>query len=161
MPITVKLSRAFYDRLGDEVANELVTLLNAADESYRHEFRDLFAANFGQVRAEMAELRAELHGEMGALRMELRGEMQALRAELRGEMAELRGEMRGGMQALRGELKAELDQKITGSHTSLRQEFNDKLHATERRLIGWMFIFWIGQVGVNVGLLLAARQLWR
>ncbi len=64
MPVTAKLSRKFYDKLGDDVANELVDWFNAVDTSYRAEFRDLFEANFGQVRAEMAALRSELKSEL-------------------------------------------------------------------------------------------------
>ena len=70
MPITAKLSRQFYDKLGDEVANELVTWLNAVDQSYRDEFRDLFDSNFGRLEAEFAQFAAELRAEMA--RMETR-----------------------------------------------------------------------------------------
>jgi hypothetical protein len=100
MPITAKLSRQFYEKLGDEVTNELVTWLNAVDDSYRREFRDLFDANFGQVRAEMAQLR----GEMSQLRAEMRGEM----AMLRGEMSQLRSEMRADVRTRVGEAEKRL-----------------------------------------------------
>ena len=63
MPITAKLSRQFYEKLGDEVANELVTWLNAVDQSYRDEFRDLFEANFGRVEARLAQQTVELRAE--------------------------------------------------------------------------------------------------
>jgi hypothetical protein len=53
MPITAKLSRKFYDKLGDDVANELVEWLNAVDTSYRQEFKDLFEANFGRMEARL------------------------------------------------------------------------------------------------------------
>lgn len=53
MPITGKLSRKFYEKLGDDVANELVEWLNAVDTSYRQEFKDLFEANFGRLEARM------------------------------------------------------------------------------------------------------------
>ena len=66
MPITAKLSRKFYDTLGDEVANELVTWLNAVDESYRTEFRELFAAHFGRLEAEFRALEQRLEADMRA-----------------------------------------------------------------------------------------------
>jgi hypothetical protein len=119
MPITAKLSRQFYEKLGDEVTNELVTWLNAVDDSYRREFRDLFDANFGQVRAEMAQLRAEMRGEMSMLR---------------GEMSQLRSELRADVRARVGE--------------------------AEKRLIGWTFKLWVGQVAVTIGVILAARAIW-
>lgn len=44
MPITAKLSKKFYEKLGDEVANELVEWLNTLDTNYRLEFKELFQA---------------------------------------------------------------------------------------------------------------------
>ena len=82
MPVTAKLSRAFYEKLGDEVTNELVNWLNAVDASYRQEFRDLFEATFGQVRAEMAALRAELKAEVAVLRAEMKADMAGLEQRL-------------------------------------------------------------------------------
>lgn len=75
MPITAKLSRKFYDKLGDDVANELVEWLNTVDTSYRQEFRELFEANFGRMEARLAQQSAELRGEMRAGFAELRTEM--------------------------------------------------------------------------------------
>ncbi len=75
MPITAKLSRQFYEKLGDEVANELVSWFNAVDEGYRAEFRDLFSAHFGRFEARLAqqtaELRAEFDGKLGRLEARL------------------------------------------------------------------------------------------
>jgi len=39
MPVTAKLSQKFYERFGDDLANELVTWLNQVDATYRGEFR--------------------------------------------------------------------------------------------------------------------------
>lgn len=61
MPVTAKLSKKFYDKLGDEVTNELVEWLNTVDTSYRQEFRELFDAHFGRLdaRLDAAEARSE------------------------------------------------------------------------------------------------------
>jgi hypothetical protein len=70
MPVTAKLSRAFYERLGDEIANELVNWFNAVDLTYRTELRELNDLNFARFDAKvgerLAELRAELRREMDA-----------------------------------------------------------------------------------------------
>ena len=71
MPVTAKLSRKFYERLGDEVANELVDWLNAVDLSYRHEFRELFEAHFGRLEAEMRALEERVMGRLQAQKAEL------------------------------------------------------------------------------------------
>ncbi len=64
MPLALKLSREFYDRLGLNVANEFVDALNAVDDSYRREFRELFDANFARLEARMAAKVAELKAEL-------------------------------------------------------------------------------------------------
>jgi len=64
VPVTAKLSRKFYDKLGDDVANELVEWFNLVDATYRSDLRELNELNFerfrGELRAGLAELRAEL-----------------------------------------------------------------------------------------------------
>jgi hypothetical protein len=52
MPVTAKLSKLFYDRLGEQVANELVEWFNQVDATYRTDLRDLNELNFGRFRAE-------------------------------------------------------------------------------------------------------------
>jgi len=71
MPITAKLSRQFYEKPGDEVTNELVTWLNAVDQSYRDEFRDLFEANFGRVEARLREMDARVDAKLDRLEARL------------------------------------------------------------------------------------------
>lgn len=41
MAVTAKMSREFYERLGDGVANELVDWVNTVDESRRQEYLEL------------------------------------------------------------------------------------------------------------------------
>ncbi len=118
MPMTAKLSRGFYEKLGDEVANELVEWLNGMDTTYRQEFSDLFEANFGRLDARMETFRAEWRGELTAFRGEVRGEFRAVRSEI-----------------------------------------SDQLANTEKRLVGWMFAFWIGSWATVLGSLVVLHQL--
>ena len=90
MPVTAKLSRKFYDKLGDDVANELVEWFNQVDATYRADLRDLNELNFARFDAKLEQRLAEL-------RAELRGEIANLRAELLSEL-------RGGLAGLRTEL---------------------------------------------------------
>jgi len=86
MPITAKLSNKFYERLGDDVANELVEWLNLVDSSYRQEFRDLFEANFRRVEAQMAGLQVHLEARMTDLERRIESRMDAKLAELKSEL---------------------------------------------------------------------------
>lgn len=83
---------------------------------------------------EVVEERFErrLSEEMGKLRVELSGEMNQMRVELSGEMSQMRVELSGET----GKLRAEM-------------------HDLRANLIQWMFLFWIGQIGVLTGILFA------
>ena len=70
MPVTAKSSRKFYEKFGDDIANELVEWFNAVDATYRSDLRELNELNFARFDAKLeqriAELRAELQTEMRA-----------------------------------------------------------------------------------------------
>ena len=55
MPVTAKLSRAFYDRFGDGIANELVEWFNQVDATYRSDLRELNEFNFARFDAVQGE----------------------------------------------------------------------------------------------------------
>ena len=86
MPVTARLSKRFYDVLGEDVANELVEWFNAVDLSYRGDLRELNELNFARFDAKLeqrlAELRAELRQEMAELRSDMRQEIAGLRADM-------------------------------------------------------------------------------
>lgn len=62
--------------------------------------KEFLRAESGTLRAEMADLRTELHGEMADLRTELRGEMAELRTEMHVGFADIRTEMHQGFQRM-------------------------------------------------------------
>ena len=64
MPITAKLSRRFYERVGDEAANDLVEWMNAVDATYRGELRDLNELNFARFDAKLEQRLAEFEAKV-------------------------------------------------------------------------------------------------
>ena len=97
MPVTAKLSRAFYERFGDDLTNELVDWFNQVDATYRLEFRDLFDTHFARFDAKLeqriAELRAELRSEFqGGLSL-LEGRLLARLGVLEGRFGTLEGRL--------------------------------------------------------------------
>jgi len=74
VPVTAKLSKRFYEALGEDVANELVDWFNAVDLSYRTDLRELNELNFARFDARLEQRLAELRGE-------LLTEIQRLRAD--------------------------------------------------------------------------------
>ena len=96
MPVTVKLSRQFYERLGDEVANELAEWLNTVDASYRSELRELFDASFGRVEARMGAVEARMGAVedlMVAFEGRVAARMDALEARVDAKLERMKSEL--------------------------------------------------------------------
>ncbi len=55
MPVTARLSKAFYDRLGEQIANELVDWFNQVDATYRADLRELNELNFARFDAKLEQ----------------------------------------------------------------------------------------------------------
>ena len=132
VPVTARLSKRFYDVLGEDVANELVDWFNAVDLTYRAELRELNELNYARFDAKLEQRLAEL-------RAELRQEMADLRAELREQIAGLRAEIRTGLQ----EVRTEAHQGQTA------------LERVRAELLRWMFGFWVTTFIGVAGLLIA------
>ena len=81
MPVTAKLSKAFYDKFGEEATNELVEWFNKMDATYRTELRELNELNFARFDAKLEQRLAEVKGELLAQLRSLRGDLAALIAK--------------------------------------------------------------------------------
>ena len=64
MPVTAKLSQQFYQKLGDELANELVDWFNAVDATYRADLREINELNFARFEAKLEQRLAELRSDL-------------------------------------------------------------------------------------------------
>jgi len=100
MPVTAKLSQKFYQRLGDDVATELVEWFNAVDATYRSDVRAIADAQSARIDAQMGQMRAELRQEIGELRSEMRigfasvgDKFQAMEPRTDAKLERLKAEM--------------------------------------------------------------------
>lgn len=131
MPVTVRLSKRFYDTFGEDIANEFVEWFNLVDAAYRSEIRDLFSANFGRFDAKLEQ-------RVAALDARLDQRATALEARLEQRTVELRAELREGLAVLEGRLVA-------------------RMALSESRLVRWMFAFWAASVATSIALVQLAR----
>ena len=103
MPVTAKLSQAFYDRLGNDVANELVEWFNSVDATYRSDLRELNELNFARFDAKLEQLVAQLEARIDTLESRFDAKLVTMEARIlsRLEMriAEVRSEMQRWMLA--------------------------------------------------------------
>jgi len=134
MPVMAKLSQKFYERLGDEIANELVNWFNAVDATYRTDLRELNELNFARFDAKVDQRFAEAARDHDRRFAELRVEIETLRTAVRTEIAGLRTEIEG----------------VKGATAAQRAD-----------LLKWMFGFWVATVvplgGLVVGLFTLLR----
>jgi hypothetical protein len=148
MPVTAKLSKEFYDALGEGVANELVDWFNQVDATYRLDLRELNDRNFQRFDAKMGERMAQSEARMERRMVELLIRLEAkfdaklekglndLRDSLRAEMGVLSAEMA----ALRAEMRA--DSVTKEQFADFRAEVSDKF----TDLLKWMVVLWTGTV---------------
>jgi hypothetical protein len=87
MPVTAKLSQKFYEKLGDDVANELVNWFNAVDATYRTDLRDLNELNFARFDAKLEERIAQLDAKWVERWTKLDAKLEQRIAEVRTEIA--------------------------------------------------------------------------
>jgi hypothetical protein len=88
VPVTAKFSKAFYDKFGHSVVDELVNWVNQVDATYRTELRELNESNFARFDAKLEQRIAELRADF---RTELRTELGGIRADLQTGLARLEG----------------------------------------------------------------------
>jgi hypothetical protein len=160
MPVTAKLSKHFYERLGDEIANELVDWFNQVDIAYKSDLREMNELNYARFEAKLdqrlAEFRAEVKGDIAGLRTELTGQIAGLRTELTGEVAGLRTELTGLVAGSRAESKGEIaglrvdvNSKIDGLATEMQRGFKEQYR-----------VFFLAWTTLFVGLLAAIIPLY-
>jgi hypothetical protein len=96
MPVTARLSKAFYDQLGEQVANELVEWFNQVDFTYRTELRELNDLNFARFDARLeqrvATLEAKIDTRITALEAKLDTRVNTLEAKFEATLERRLGE---------------------------------------------------------------------
>jgi hypothetical protein len=146
MPVTARLSKRFYEALGEDVTNEMVDWFNSVDTTYKSDLRDLIevqAQRFdAKLEQRLAETRADLRTEIGQVRTEMGVGFAQVRTEMGALAGELRAEMAAGSAALRTEM-------VSGS-AQLRTEMGVGFAQVRAELIKWMFLFWLGTVAAAI-----------
>jgi len=120
MPVTAKLSKLFYERLGEQIANELVDWFNQVDATYRSDLRELNELNFARFDAKLEQRLAELDAKWGS-------RWSRLDAKLEQRLAQL-------------------DAKIDQSVAAVRGEIQTGLARQKVELTRQMFTFWLGTI---------------
>jgi hypothetical protein len=155
MPVIAKLSREFYDTLGNKVADELVNWFNQVDATYRAELKDLFEVHFSRFDAKLEQRTTQLDAKLEQRTAQLDAKLEQRLAESEAKwdrrMAEsdVKWERRFAESDLKWEQRfSELEKRMAES----RADFGVKL---ERRLgeqTRWLFGAWVIVLGSVIGL---------
>jgi hypothetical protein len=140
----ISIPKILREKLGEDGSDALINVLNEQEEK-----------TAGSV-IDTAELRFErkLAQEIGGLEKRINEEISGLRGEMQESVYGLRGEMYEGISGLRGEMHSEISklrEDMVRGESSLRED----IQKSKTDTIKWMFIFWIGQIGALLGILLA------
>jgi hypothetical protein len=97
VPVTARLSKAFYDRLGEEIANELVEWFNQVDATYRSDLRDINELNFARFDAKLEQRMAALEGKFERRLGELDSKIDRVASDLRTDYKSLESVLERGL----------------------------------------------------------------
>ena len=64
MPVTARLSKHFYERLGEQATNELVDWFNTVDATYKAELREHIDVRFTSFEAKLDRRLAEMKSDL-------------------------------------------------------------------------------------------------
>jgi hypothetical protein len=114
VPVTARLSSRFYEKLGDDVANELVEWFNSVDATYRLDLREINDLNFARFEAKLEQRVGLVEAKMDARFAEVDARTDA---RIAGLEARLLGRLDAGLAEVRRDLTT--------------------------RIVGWNFAFWV------------------
>jgi len=139
MPVTARLSLRFYEKLGEDVANELVEWFNSVDATYRADLRELNELNF-------ARFDAKLEQRIGTFEAKVDQRIGAL-------------DQRIGM------LEAKLEQRLAEFGADLRMEMERRFAQVDARIgevkhemLRWMLASWSTMMLALLGTLFAVLK---
>jgi glutathione S-transferase len=153
LPVTAKLSRRFYDQLGDEVANELVNWFNAVDETYRNQLRELNELNWerfrSELRAEGIAIRSDVEKRLSEMDKRLDAGFAAIDARFTAIDARFTA-IDGRLSAIDAQFE-----RVEANFPTLEQRIDAKFARCEARMYKAMFAFWTATIIPLAALILA------
>ena len=159
VPVTAKLSKLFYDRLGEPIANELVDWFNNVDSDYRGQLRDLNEMNFARFDAKLeqrvgestakmeqrfTESTVKLEAKLDRRTAELEVKLDRRTAELEAKIDRVAAELNAKIDSVAAELKAKIDRFAAELRETLERRLGEQMR--------WFFVMWATQMVAIIGL---------
>jgi hypothetical protein len=125
--LIIAIPEALREKLGPEGARALADLLNEASVQTRGDVIEIAVSRFER---RLAELSATFETRLAEQTAKFEGRLAEQTAKFERRLSEETGKLRAEI----GELRADMG-------------------AFEARITRWMFIFWVGQIGVLLGII--------
>jgi urate oxidase len=100
VPVTARLSGKFYERFGDEIANELVEWFNAVDSTYQGQLKEINDLNWARMEARFDAFDSR----MTAFEMRMEARMSAFETRIESRMDVFESRMEAQFQKFRSEM---------------------------------------------------------
>lgn len=116
MPVTARLSKLFYDRIGEQVANELVDWFNQVDATYRADFRELNEMNFARFDAKLeqriAQAEAKIDQRFAQFEVKVEQRLAQFEVKIEQRVADLRTDLVERMAKMERRLEVLIERRI-------------------------------------------------
>ena len=136
----IAIPEALREKLGPEGARALADLLNEASVQTRGDVIEIAASRFER---RLAEQTARFETRLADQTATLEGRLAEQTAKFERRVAELAGKFESRLAEETGKLRAEIG------------DLRAHMGALEVRITRWMFVFWVGQIGVLLGIIFA------
>ena len=147
MPVTARLSLRFYEKLGEDVANELVEWFNSVDATYRSDLRELNELNFARFDAKLEQRIGTFEAKVDA-----RFETFEAKVDARFETFEAKVEQRFGA------LESKVDARFETLESRLIQRLESRIGDVKHEMLRWMLASWSTMMLVMLGTLFAVLK---
>ena len=161
MPVTARLSKKFYERLGEDIANELVDWFNAVDATYRTDLRELNENNFSRFDAKMGQRLAEIEAKIDRRFADYDVKLEQRFAEFEVKIEKRLTEFEAKIDRRFAESDVKLEQRFAKFESWTRGEIaalQARMDSQRVNLIKWMVVCWAGTLIPVLGTVVALAQ---
>lgn len=165
MPVTARLSLRFYEKLGEDVANELVEWFNSVDATYRADLRELNELNFARFDAKVDQrigvLEARVDQRIGTLEARVDARFETFEARVDQRIGEFEARVNQHIADLRMEMErrfALVDARFEAFEARLVQRLESRIGHVKHEMLRWMLASWSTMMLVLLGTLFAVLK---
>jgi hypothetical protein len=139
MPVTARLSLKFYEKLGEDVANELVEWFNSVDATYRSDLRELNELNFARFDAKVEQRIGALNARIDAFEAKVDARFEAFEARMEQRLSQG-------------------DARFESFESRLVQRIEARIGSVRHEMLRWMLASWSSMMLVLLGTLFAVLK---